>query len=1320
MNNRFTARYLLRSLPAASMVAVAACSQGESRDFIGPPPDGKKPTISQIAVAPRVGTIAPGDSIRFSASGRDSNDQPVNASVEWTATGGIIDPSGLFHATQPGAFRVVARSVAQPDKADSADVVVNSVDADIASILIAPKSVRVPASSEQSFSATARLANGTAVATNIYWLATGGDIGPDGVYLAGNTVGQYLVIAVAPNGLADTALVQIPIPRVLTSFRISPSATVVDAGHQEQFAVSTSWSDSSTTLVPVDFSATGGTIAPNGVFTAGSTPGSFRVTAQRRGSKTLDSAAVAIQAPVAGSVAVTPRQVTMVPGASQVFAATARLSDGSQSSVPMTWTASGGSITSNGTFVAGSQTGTFRVIGRAASGTAADTATVSIVSPPATLTSLVLNPSSVSVPAGATRQFQVAASWSDGSAAAPHVTWSATGGTVDPQGLYAAGATAGTFRVVVTQVGGTHADTSVVLVGTPVLARLTLSPKSASIMAGATAQFVASGTLSDGTATTPVVTFSTSAGGTIGSDGTFTAGSLPGTYQVVARHLATGLADTALATVTSPPPQLLSVSLNPASVTLTVGDSHQFAVSGTWSNGGAGTPAVTYSGTGGSVTGAGLYTAGATPGTYRLIAIEQGGLADTSAIVVNAAPPVLTGLILSPASATAQVGGSIQFVTDATWTTGGSGVPPVTYSATGGSISTSGLYLAGPTPGSYRVVVQEAGGLAYTALLSVTAAPPVLTGISISPQTVNLGAGQTRQFTVSASWTNGGSGVPAITYSATGGSVSASGLHTAPPTAGTYRVMATEQGGGLADTATVTVKAKAPVLTAVVLTPASATMPQAANLTFTVSGQWTNGGSGAPAVTYSATGGPITAAGVFTAGWTPGTYRVIATQQGGSLADTSAVTIVAPVVTAIRLAPDSVSIVRKTSQQFSVAGTWSDGASRPVAVTYAVNAGTITAAGLYTAGDSLGKVRVIANCTCGKADTSVVVVVAGAQITLTALSMSPATVSLSTGASQQFTISATWSDGSHSLPAVTYTATGGSVSGGFYTAPPTAGIYQVIVNHSGGTLADTSVVTVTQGAPPPPPPPPPGALYANEPAGVTKISQRDFNAKVENGWTDRGDVRFSIVQDPTAPVSASSVGEALFPTTMTGGTGPIQTTTLVNSGGGKRTMYVAFWIKFSSNWYGHPSGVNKIFHIWINGGNKVYLTAQGIGNGQLAAEVHFQGLGLYDNTTLPRSISWNGWPNLNSQSAVVSRGVWHKWELVLVANTPGQYDGEAHWWFDGVKVGQYTAIGYCSATQTGSANTWAIVDWNPTYGGVGFPPPNNQQMWMDRIYISGK
>ena len=54
-----------------------------------------------------------------------------------------------------------------------------------------------------------------------------------------------------------------------------------------------------------------------------------------------------------------------------------------------------------------------------------------------------------------------------------------------------------------------------------------------------------------------------------------------------------------------------------------------------------------------------------------------------------------------------------------------------------------------------------------------------------------------------------------------------------------------------------------------------------------------DGSTGAVAVTYTATGGTVSTGGLYKAGTTAGTYRVIAVQQGGTKADTSAITVTA-------------------------------------------------------------------------------------------------------------------------------------------------------------------------------------------------------------------------------------------------------------------------------------------------------------------------------------------------------------------------------------------------------------------------------------------
>jgi len=229
----------------------------------------------------------------------------------------------------------------------------------------------------------------------------------------------------------------------------------------------------------------------------------------------------------------------------------------------------------------------------------------------------------------------------------------------------------------------------------------------------------------------------------------------------------------------------------------------------------------------------------------------------------------------------------------------------------------------------------------------------------------------------------------------------------------------------------------------------------------------------------------------------------------------------------------------------------------------------------------------------------------------------------------------------------------------------------------------------------------------NEPPGLTQLTDRPFNAKVELGWTDRGDPAFHIVPDGTAPQSLPTVGEATFPLGYTGGRGPILTEFATSSK--PRHVYLAFWFKLSPNWDGHSSYVNKIYHIWIGAYNRVYLTLTGIDTLPFTARVALQNV---NENPISRNLN----PNSGNQKKIF-RNTWHLWELELIANTQGQPNGEARWWIDGVKQGDYTGINY---VQGGTNNWWEFFDWNPTWGGQGDVVPSTQFMWMDHAYVSGQ
>jgi hypothetical protein len=184
--------------------------------------------------------------------------------------------------------------------------------------------------------------------------------------------------------------------------------------------------------------------------------------------------------------------------------------------------------------------------------------------------------------------------------------------------------------------------------------------------------------------------------------------------------------------------------------------------------------------------------------------------------------------------------------------------------------------------------------------VTVTAPPPpppvVVTRMDVTPASVTLATGGTRQFAATEFLSDGTSrAATGVTWTATGGTVSGSGFYTAGSSGGSFRVIGTK--GSFADTAAVTVTAPPPppVVTQIVVTPASVALATAGTQQFTATAQMSNGTQQPATVTWTATGGVITPTGLYTAGASAGSYRVIATQQGGSLADTAAITLsVAP------------------------------------------------------------------------------------------------------------------------------------------------------------------------------------------------------------------------------------------------------------------------------------------------------------------------------------------------------------------------------------------------------------------------------------------
>ncbi len=173
-----------------------------------------------------------------------------------------------------------------------------------------------------------------------------------------------------------------------------------------------------------------------------------------------------------------------------------------------------------------------------------------------------------------------------------------------------------------------------------------------------------------------------------------------------------------------------------------------------------------------------------------------------------------------------------------------------------------------------------------------------------------------------------------------------------------------------------------------------------------------------------------------------------------------------PIVSSFAISPKTVTIAANATAQFATTTVWSDGLPHQQTVTYQATGGTINVNGLYTAGQAAGAFMVIATCSCGKADTAAVTLsVTAPPLAMTAMQVSPRTVTLQPSTTQQFSVTPTWNDGLVHSATFSYQASAGSVTaGGLYTAPASAGIYQVIASHVGGTLKDTATVVVSSGS----------------------------------------------------------------------------------------------------------------------------------------------------------------------------------------------------------------------------------------------------------------
>jgi hypothetical protein len=206
-----------------------------------------------------------------------------------------------------------------------------------------------------------------------------------------------------------------------------------------------------------------------------------------------------------------------------------------------------------------------------------------------------------------------------------------------------------------------------------------------------------------------------------------------------------------------------------------------------------------------------------------------------------------------------------------------------------------------------------------------------------------------------------------------------------------------------------------------------------------------------------------------------------------------------------------------------------------------------------------------------------------------------------------------------------------------------------------------------------------------------------------NGW--RMQNSSSIVADNSGPQSPGSILDIHYSVGLAGGFAPGQAWDLLPTP--VNTLYYAVWMKFSANWVGHPSLVNKTLFISLNDQNLLFIAGYGAGSDPLLCSI-----GLQSIQNLGVSSFWH--PNL-VPNAHFTRGQWDLLELVVKSNTSGNADGSVDVYLNGVHITSRPGIQWTSG---GSNINQASI--SPVWGGEGAVLGTAMDLQFDHAYLSGK
>src|SRR5579859_4246865 len=648
---------------------------------------------------------------------------------------------------------------------------------DVREVVVVPDSISIDPLGQVNFQAYGRTTTGDSIGVLVQWSASAGSISSDAVYTADTAEGDATILAQVGGGpdalpIVGTATVH---KKKIVALLLFPSAVTLPLGGVQQFTTRAIRAAGDTVTISPTYTATGGSITSGGLYTAGVTPGAFRVIASRP-SGVFDTASVTIaQVPVA-SVAVTPATANVPVGGVAQLTATPR--DGAGNALTgrvVSWTSDAPAVATV------SATG---VVAGVAAGSATITATSEGQSGSAAITVVMVPVASVQVaPATANLRVGTTALFvADRKDAAGNVlsgrtiTWSSSTPSVASVSVDGLVNALGSGSATITATSEGQSGSSSVTVSVVPVASVSVTPSSANLRVGGSVQLTATakdsaGNLLNGRA----IAWSNSAPGVAsvsasGAVSALTAGSATITAT------SEGQSGTAGVTVTVVP--VASVAVSPSSATLRVGGTVQLAATTkdsannvltgrviTWSSN---APSVA------SVSGSGFVTALAA-GSATITATSEGKSA-TAAITITVAP--VASVTVTPSTAALHVGSQVTLAATTKDSAGNVLTGrTITWSSNATSVATvsSGGVVSAVAVGSASVTATSEGKSA-TATITVTIVP--VASVTVTPASASLNIGATQQLSAvtkdsagnvltgrTVTWSSNGTGIASVSAS---------------------------------------------------------------------------------------------------------------------------------------------------------------------------------------------------------------------------------------------------------------------------------------------------------------------------------------------------------------------------------------------------------------------------------------------------------------------------------------------------------------------------------------------------------------------------